>query len=482
MVGGAAVEVRIQKRTTQTKSRRPRARLKFLGKYMAISLAALIITAMIYGAGLVMPAQAGVNYSAEEIAFIKLINEYRVSQGLNPLLVSDMISEACERHSSDMGKYRFFSHYTVQSDWFPVNASPWDRMAKSGYDFYTNKGENIAAGQSTAKDAFSAWKASPGHNANMLNASFKVIGIGLVVVPGSPYTYYWTTDFGGYVDSTAHSLDGDQPAAPAPSSTRYEQSDSRLAYTGTWKTVTTSYASGGSFRYINRSGGAVTVYFNGTSLTWIAKKSPVYGKARVTVDGGSPMIVDLYSPSVKWKQRVWSTGTLAAGDHVVKIEWTGTRNAAATATNIGVDALDIVGSLTPAPVVKSAESTTRYEQTNSRLVYQGAWYTFYATGSSGGSYKRANTDGASVTVTFEGTYLAWIATKGTTLGKALVSLDGGPAVSVNLAASTTQRQQKVWTTGTLSPGTHTVKIRWDPTNLAGKYISIDAFDVIGVLK
>ncbi len=476
------MEACILNRTTQERTHRRGVMLRYVGKYIGITLLALIVTVMICGAGLAAPAQAAVSYSAEEIAFIKLINEYRVSQGLNPLMVSDMISEACDRHSSDMGKYRFFSHYTVQSDWFPVNASPWDRMAKSGYDFYTNKGENIAAGQSTAKDAFNAWKASPGHNANMLNSSFKVIGIGLVVVPGSPYTYYWTTDFGGYVDRTAHSLDGDQPAAPEPSSTRYEQSDSRLAYSGTWKTVSTSYASGGSFRYINLSGGTVTVYFNGTSLAWIAKMSPVYGKARVTVDGGSPAIVDLYSPSVKWKQKVWSTGTLAAGDHVVQIEWTGAKNPAATATNIGVDAFDIVGNLTPAPVVKSAESTTRYEQTNSRLVYKGIWYTFYATGSSGGSYKRANTDGASVTVTFEGTYLAWIATKGTTLGKALLSLDGGPAVCVNLAASTTQRQQKVWTTGTLAPGTHTVKIWWDPTNLAGKYISIDAFDVIGVLK
>ena len=28
----------------------------------------------------------------------------------------------------------------------------------------------------------------------------------LVVVVGSPYGSYWTTDFGGYVDSTAHSV------------------------------------------------------------------------------------------------------------------------------------------------------------------------------------------------------------------------------------------------------------------------------------
>jgi uncharacterized protein YkwD len=457
---------------------RPSSALKCLGLLLLV----LLIGAFLLGAALTSEARAAVSYSAEEVAFVKLINDYRVSNGLTPLLVSDRISEACDRHSSDMGKYRFFSHYTVQSDWFPVNAAPWDRMAMSGYDFYTNKGENIAAGQSTAQDVFNAWKGSPGHNANMLNSSYKVIGVALVVVPGAPYTYYWTTDFGGYVDSSAHALDGEQPTAPSPSANRYQQSDSLLVYSGTWSTSSTSYASGGSFRYVDRSGASVTVYFDGTSLTWIAKKSPVYGKARVTVDGGSPVLVDLYSSSVKWQQKVWSTGTLPQGNHVVKIEWTGYKNAAATAANINVDAFDIVGTLTAPPVVKDASSPTRYEQTDSRLDYSGTWYTFYASGSSAGSYKRANTAGSGVTVTFEGTYLAWIATKGTTLGKALVSVDGGPAVCVNLAASYTQRQQKVWNTGTLANGTHTVKIWWDPTNIAGKYISVDAFDVVGTLK
>jgi len=459
-------------------TRRPRSVLTCLGLLLLV----LLIAALVLVVGLTSEARAGVSYSAEEIAFVKLINEYRIANGLDPLLVSDRISEACDRHSSDMGKYRFFSHYTVQSDWFPVNASPWDRMAMSGYDFYTNKGENIAAGQSNAQDVFKAWKASPGHNANMLGASFKVIGVSLVVVPGAPYTYYWTTDFGGYVDSSAHTVDGEQAAPPAPSGTRYQQTNPLLVYAGTWSSSSTSYASGGSFRYVNRAGASVTVHFSGTSLTWIAKKSSVYGKAKVTVDGGSPVIVDLYSASVKWQQKVWSTGALPQGDHVVKIEWTGSKNASASGTNINVDAFDIVGTLTAAPVVKEANAPTRYEQTDSRLAYSGSWYTFCATGSSGGSYKRANTQGSSVTVTFEGTYLAWIATKGTTLGKALVSLDGGPAVCVNLAASVVQRQQKVWNTGTLPAGTHTVKIWWDPTNIAGKYISVDAFDVVGTLK
>jgi stage II sporulation protein D len=127
-------------------------------------------------------------------------------------------------------------------------------------------------------------------------------------------------------------------------------------------------------------------------------------------------------------------------------------------------------------------SATRYQQADSHFVYAGTWTVFSAAGASGGSYRRANTSTASVTVKFTGTYLAWIATTGTTLGKAYVSLDGGTAQSVNLARTAVAYQQNVWNTGTLTSGAHTVKIWWDPANAAGKYISVDAFDVMGTLN
>ena len=121
-----------------------------------------------------------VSYSSEEVAFATLINSYRASNGLAPLLISDTLSEAGDRHSSDMGKYAFFDHFTKASDWFKVGASPVDRMTATGYVYSSYKGENIAAGYSTAEAVFQGWKNSPGHNANMLNPNFNVIGIGYV--------------------------------------------------------------------------------------------------------------------------------------------------------------------------------------------------------------------------------------------------------------------------------------------------------------
>ena len=64
-----------------------------------------------------------------------------------------------------------------------------------------------------------------------------------------------------------------------------------------------------------------------------------------------------------------------------------------------------------------------YDQTDSHFVRSGTWSDYPKTAAWNGSYGRSNTAGASVTVTFNGTRLDWIAMKGTTTGKADVYLD-----------------------------------------------------------
>lgn len=140
--------------------------------------------------------------SPQEQQFLTLINQYRASKGLPALKASKALNVASFYHSKDMAVRKYFSHTTKS----PLlagqsGATPWARMADAGYGYSTYKAENIAAGQTTAQAVFNAWKASSGHNANMLNPNYKVIGIGMAVVSGSPYGTYWTTDFGGFVDA-----------------------------------------------------------------------------------------------------------------------------------------------------------------------------------------------------------------------------------------------------------------------------------------
>jgi uncharacterized protein YkwD len=150
-------------------------------------------------------ASAAVSYDAEELSFFQQINAYRHSNGLNPLLLSDQLSLTAERHGRDMGKYRFFSHVTEGSDWYPRGSEFWQRLQIDGYRV-ANAGENLAAGMPDAAGAFSAWRGSPLHNANMLDPGgvrFRAIGIARVQVEGSPWGWYWVTEFGSEVDPSA---------------------------------------------------------------------------------------------------------------------------------------------------------------------------------------------------------------------------------------------------------------------------------------
>ena len=183
---------------------------------------------------------------------------------------------------------------------------------------------------------------------------------------------------------------------------RYEQTDSNLGYTGTWTATSATAASGGSFRYTDAAG-SCTVSFNGTYLAWLAKKSTVYGKAKLTLDGVDQGTVDLYNATVIYG-KVWETGTLAAGTHTLTIAWTGTKNSLATDYNISVDAFDVAGNLVPAPKLN------HYEQTDSHLLYAGTWTATSATAASGGSFRYTDAAG-SCTVSFNGTYLAWLGKK-----------------------------------------------------------------------
>jgi hypothetical protein len=297
-------------------------------------------------------AESGRVYSAEEIAFVAQLNHYRMSNGQQPLALSDTLSLAAERHCLDMAYHSFISHTTDtrQSDWFRSGSYPWDRMRACGYDYDTRMGENIGAGQSTADSLFDGFKASTDHNMVMLHDELGAIGISFEEVTGSECTYYWTADFGGYVDGSAHAF------------TFCQQDESELVYEGYWTDIANTSCSGGDIRYLD-SPGSLTVRFTGNSLSWIAGKSNTCGQASVALDAEKPVTVDLYSPAALNQRCVYSTGTLEEGDHTLVIEWTGTANPDASGSLVSVDAFDVQGSLVgpkPQPLMEYLSNLVRY--------------------------------------------------------------------------------------------------------------------------
>ncbi|MGW5427177.1 CAP domain-containing protein [Streptomyces sp. NPDC004059] len=115
---------------------------------------------------------------------VQLVNAERAKVGCHPLTVNAKLTKAAQAHSADMAAHRNMSH--TGSD----GSSPGDRITRAGYT-WSAYGENVAYGYATPEQVMTGWMNSPGHRANILNCSYKEIGVGLAQ-PGS----YWTQDFG----------------------------------------------------------------------------------------------------------------------------------------------------------------------------------------------------------------------------------------------------------------------------------------------
>ena len=125
---------------------------------------------------------AVLNYENE---VIRLVNEIRVKNGLNTLTADWELSRVARYKSQDMKDNNYFSHNS------PVYGSPFDMIKNFGIS-YRSAAENIAKGQTTPQAVVNAWMNSSGHRANILNASYKKIGVGYVA-SGK----YWTQMFIG---------------------------------------------------------------------------------------------------------------------------------------------------------------------------------------------------------------------------------------------------------------------------------------------
>ena len=122
------------------------------------------------------------SYEAE---VIRLVNEIRRENGLNPLTANWELSRVARYKSQDMADNRYFSHTS------PTYGSPFQMIKAFGLSYRT-AGENIAMGYSTPQAVVDGWMNSSGHRANILNASYTQIGVGYVV-----QGHYWTQMFIG---------------------------------------------------------------------------------------------------------------------------------------------------------------------------------------------------------------------------------------------------------------------------------------------
>jgi stage II sporulation protein D len=120
-----------------------------------------------------------------------------------------------------------------------------------------------------------------------------------------------------------------------------------LTTKGSWKTYRHRLASGGTHIASGTKGASVTIPFEGHAIAWHGAKTKWYGKAEVLLDGKRVAVVDLYSPTTKLNQRIWSVGGLPAKRHTLTVRALGTRRASALGTLVSVDAFGVNGQLAP---------------------------------------------------------------------------------------------------------------------------------------
>lgn len=123
-----------------------------------------------------------------------------------------------------------------------------------------------------------------------------------------------------------------------------EETNPLLSYSGKWTPGSATVHSGGAYSYASAQGASATVRFRGTSIAWVGPKAPSYGRAQVFIDGVQQgATVSQYAPAVAYQQTIWSMSGLPEGEHTLRIEATGTKDAASSGTVIVLDALDIRG-------------------------------------------------------------------------------------------------------------------------------------------
>ena len=116
-------------------------------------------------------------------AAASMISLYRQNNSLGPVAVDPELMKLAEQQSQVMASRNKLDH--------DVKAPLAKRLNASGYPA-TVAVENVSAGYHTMAEAFSGWRDSPPHRANMLKSGVTKLGIAASYAPNTKYKVFWT--------------------------------------------------------------------------------------------------------------------------------------------------------------------------------------------------------------------------------------------------------------------------------------------------
>ena len=116
-------------------------------------------------------------------AAASIISLYRQNNGLGAVAVDPDLMKLAEEQSQAMAARNKMDH--------DVKGPLEKRLGASGYPAKLAV-ENVSAGYHTLAEAFSGWRDSPPHRANMLKTGVTRMGIAASYAPNTKYKVFWT--------------------------------------------------------------------------------------------------------------------------------------------------------------------------------------------------------------------------------------------------------------------------------------------------
>ena len=126
---------------------------------------------------------AGPNVELDAGAAAAMISGYRRNNGLSPVEIDPGLMRLAETQARAMAERNKLGH--------DVNGNFKSRLVTGGYGGRLAV-ENVSAGYHTLAEAFSGWRDSPPHRANMLQGGVSRMGIAAVYAPSSKFKVFWT--------------------------------------------------------------------------------------------------------------------------------------------------------------------------------------------------------------------------------------------------------------------------------------------------
>ena len=164
---------------------------------------------------------------------------------------------------------------------------------------------------------------------------------------------------------------------------RYEEGHERLARVGAWSSVPSTAYSGGHVLRANSGNAVFYCAFYGNEVRWIGSRMSSYGKAKVSVDGGTPQEVTLTAPSLAHQQVLYSRKGLAQDRvHSLRIQAVGPNSGGSGF--VAVDALEVRGGW----LLPASPANTTVDQTHASATWSSGWTTASGSEFVGGSHTK----------------------------------------------------------------------------------------------